>query len=89
MAKITAPLSSSPVPQKAKKEPTLLTLPQALNLVIDGKKIARYEWESPDVWCSLEGDMLCIFRGDTDKQFHHWSINDGDLLAQDWMEVER
>lgn len=84
-------ISKSLVPQTKKedlsKKPQY-TLPQALNYVIDGKKITRYEWDNPEIYCYLKGDMLVIYRGDTDKKDYAWSINDGDLLAIDWLVLE-
>jgi hypothetical protein len=82
-------ISRSPIPQTEEvKEVVKMTLPQALNEVIDGKKITRYEWDNKEVYGHLFGEWLCIFRGDTDKQNHVWNINDGDLLAIDWIVIE-
>lgn len=74
--------TTSPIPTVSKKE-ELLTLPQALNEVIDGKKITRLAWNN-DHYCLLKDNYLELYR---EGKFHQWIINDGDLLAIDWIVV--
>lgn len=70
----------SPVPQK--KE-VLLTFPEAMQAIIDGKKIARKEWGNED-YCFLDGQWLSIRRNGV---IHPWQVNDGDMLGIDWFIV--
>lgn len=75
----------SPVPKK----PTIMTmvnqmtLPDALREVVRGKSITRVGWMNND-WCELRDSWLMIRR---DNVWHRWIINDGDLLADDWVVV--
>lgn len=74
--------TTSPVPAVSSK-PEQLTLPQALNEVIDGKKITRIAWNN-DHYCLLKEGFLELYR---DSKFYQWIVNEGDLLAIDWVVV--
>jgi hypothetical protein len=54
----------------------------ALNAVAAGKKIARMEWENKEEYGFLRATILHIFR---DGAEHVWRVNDGDILATDWV----
>ena len=69
----------SPVPNKL--TPKTLGFPMAMAEVIDGKRIARQEWGNAD-YCLLKDGWLMICR---DGKFHQWLVNDGDMLATDWI----
>lgn len=75
--------NKSPVPTVT-KSPDLLSLPDALREVMNGKKISKLEWKTNDIYCGLVDNFLMIFRGDQDSKWHSWSINDGDLFGSDW-----
>ena len=63
-----------------------LTFPTALEHVINGMKIARYEWGGdPDEYVTRHKEWLCIHHaGEPKDQFHALLVSDGDLLADDW-----
>jgi hypothetical protein len=66
--------------------PLLLTFPQAMQAVIDNDaRITRREWDDPETWCELRGQWLMIRRFGT---WSTWQINDGDMLADDWYEMD-
>lgn len=73
---------TSPVPKKT--APKLLTFPQALNQLIDEKKITRVEWNDPQEYGILHDKFLCIH---TKGKLHSWLVSESDLLAIDWMVV--
>lgn len=84
--------TSSPVPRKVSPAvPTQIegmTFPKALEYLIDGKKITRIAWGRNDIFGLLRNAELQIYRGDTDKEFHVWAVNEGDLVSFDWIVLE-
>jgi hypothetical protein len=62
-----------------------LTFPDAMREVINGNRITRLEWNDENVFCLLRDTFLMIY---INNQFHTWKINDGDLLATDWVVLE-
>lgn len=70
----------SPLPKK-QANLNLLTFPQALNKVIDGKTITRVEWEDKEEYGLLRNSFLEIH---TKGKFHQWIVSEGDLIAIDW-----
>lgn len=70
---------TSPTPSKKR-----LTFPQAIEKIIEGKKITRVSWNAVD-YGVLEDTFLTIYRNGTP---HRWLVNDGDLLATDWVVVK-
>jgi hypothetical protein len=75
--------NTSPLPQP-KADPVLLSFPDAMKEVIDGKSVTRKEWNNND-YCFLEGPWLSISRN---GKIHQWVVNDGDMTAYDWFVVE-
>lgn len=70
----------SPTPKKVEEQQ--LSFFDALREVSNGKKITRVEWNNPNSYGYFKDGLLMIHLIDTD---HTWIINDGDLLAIDWM----
>ncbi len=68
-------------PTKAKKK--MMTLPKALEHVIAGKKITKLEWKNKHTYIALSEEKLLFLYIDGKK--HQWTINDGDLLGEDWV----
>ena len=68
----------SPNPQEAQ---VLMNFPDALAELIKGSKITRVAWKNED-YCVLADGWLSIKR---DDKFFVWKVNDGDLLAVDWV----
>lgn len=63
----------------------LITFPEAMQAVIDGKNITKAEWDSPDIFCNLESERLkiCIH-----GVFHDWIISEADMMGTDWEVLE-
>jgi len=71
---------SSPVIVK----PIEMDFPEALRVVIEGKKITKLDWENRDTYISLRGGFLSLYQ---DGKWHRLLVSDGDLLGQDWVTV--
>jgi len=79
-------LSQSPVPPKkeSNKIVTNLSFPNAIQAIINGKKVRRVEWSSLKEYGLLKDNFLMIHRN---GKFHTWIVSEGDLLAIDWVIV--
>lgn len=75
---------ASPTPKKKKQ--VLMTFPQALNELIDGKKISRVEWADTDEYFLLNTEYLSVHHSSDDK-VHQLLVREADLLAIDWIVV--
>jgi hypothetical protein len=62
-------------------KPETMDFPDAIRQLINGKRIARVEWHNAD-YGVLRNGWLTIFR---DGTFHTWLVNDGDLMADDFI----
>jgi len=71
--------STSPVPKKEK----LLTFPEAMQAVIDGKKITKKEWGNYAFLAMINNGRLQLQK--PNGKFYDWIVNDGDLLGEDWI----
>lgn len=73
-------VSASP---SAKPKPVALySFPDAISQLIQGKKIHRQNWPASE-FCLLKDGFLMIEKNGS----HRWLVNDGDLLATDWVAV--
>ena len=75
--------SVSPLPLAKKEESVKLTFPQALNQVIDGKKITKSEWNNSDFFILLREGKLELHK--PDGKFYDLIISEGDLIGIDWV----
>ena len=73
----------TPLPKVPGKAMTM-SFPDAMQEIIFGNKVARLEWQNGD-YCFLKDSWLTIFTKDA---FHTWTVNDGDMMAQDWVVVK-
>lgn len=73
-------VSRSPLP---KKKPEPMSFPQAIQAVMDKKKITRREWADSRIYGFLNGEVLSLHKED-DKNYQ-WIVSEGDLMAGDWM----
>ena len=76
-------ISQSPTPQETV---TIMDFPQAILQIIKGKKITKLEWNNPQIYCILKDTFLMIHT--IDNQFHTWTINEGDLIGNDYITIE-
>lgn len=79
-------ITKSPILSKNVKKVNLLTFPQALNEVIDGRKITKQEWDNAEYYGELKDGYLMLHK--PDGKYYQWLINDGDLLGFDWLVIE-
>ena len=69
----------SPVPQAST---TTYSFPEAMEEVLKGRRITRLEWGTNDEYGLLKDGWLMIF---LKGELHKWIVNDGDMLAHDWV----
>ena len=51
-----------------------------------GHKVTRVEWENEKEYGLLTLGWLCIHHAkDPEAKFHTWKVNEGDLVAEDWI----
>lgn len=78
--------SQSPIPSvKSVKVGVGLSFPDAIEMLIGGKKIARTEWSDKEEYGLLKDNFLMIHRND---KFHTWIVSEGDMLAIDWVIIK-
>ncbi len=70
-------------PTKILAEITKLNFFDALKEVAEGKKITRIEWNNIKIYGFLNQDILSLHK--KDGKNYQWIINEGDLLAEDWV----
>ncbi len=70
-------------PNKNLVEITKLNFFEALKEVVEGKRITRTEWSNIKVYGFLNKDILSLHK--KDGKNYQWVINEGDLLAKDWV----
>lgn len=73
----------TPAPQ-AQAESETMAFPEAIRMIIEGKKVRRLSWGQVDDYGFLKDSWLTIF---TKGNFHTWNVNDGDLEGLDWVIV--
>ena len=76
--------NQSPVPKSQLS--INLNFSKAIQEVINGKKITRVEWNNAGIYGFLNGNVLSLHK--LDNKNYQWIINDGDLLANDWMVIK-
>lgn len=69
----------SPVNQKT------MDFPEAIQEVINGRKVTKLEWDDPTIYVYLTGGFLSIRKEDG---LHRLLLSDGDLLGTDWVTAD-
>jgi len=84
----TTNVGTSPVPRTS---PTVvevkkitMTFAQALDALVDGKKVRRLDWEDEGFYLELFKEELIVYRPD-DKQRHPLIVSLGDITREDWV----
>jgi hypothetical protein len=79
-----AEVMTSPLPKKieVKDADPMMTFPQAMEAVIDGKKVTRKEWEDVDSYGIMKDGFLIIHRDGKDFQ---WLVSEADMVASDYI----
>ena len=60
-----------------------MTFMDALQAVIDGKRVTKLEWHDDNAYCELRNGHLQLHK--SDGRWYDWIINDGDLAGTDWI----
>lgn len=71
----------SPTPTK-KQDARMLSFGEAMELVKDGKRITKLEWNNIEEYGVLKDGWLMIVRS---GKFYTWTISDGDLMGTDYI----
>jgi len=74
--------SVSPVVEGEK----LMEFPEAMKLVIDGKKVTRLEWKNEKIYFVLHDGRLRICGAD--GKFADLIVRDGDMMGTDYIIVK-
>ena len=80
--------SPSKRPQKdTPKEETSapMNFSSAINMVVNGKKISKLEWNNREEYGVLKDGFLMLHK--PDDQFYKWIISEGDLMGTDWIVI--
>ena len=77
--------SMTPRPVKVIEGNVVMTFPDAIKQLTDGKKIARMAWKPAEDYGLLKDGVLMLW---IDGAFKRWLVNDGDLTADDWIIIE-
>ncbi len=72
----------SPTPSRIADE-IHLSFYDALKVVTDGKKITKIEWENPEIYGFLDGEILKLHKDDGKN--YQWIVSEGDLIGNDWI----
>ena len=75
-------VSKSPVPKK-KEEKKPMGFPQAIQAVMDKKKVTRREWDDNRIYGFLNGEILSLHK--EDNKNYQWIVSEGDMMAGDWI----
>lgn len=73
--------TSSPVVKKGPEE-KLLTFAQAVEFLLDNRKITKKEWNNSEIYGQLIGDELRLHK---ENVFYQWILSYGDLSGDDFV----
>lgn len=75
--------SESPV---VKKDKVIgMDFPEAIRKMIAGERVTRISWDDDTSYGQMKDGFLMIF---IKGEMHKWIVNDGDMLAEDWIVVK-
>jgi hypothetical protein len=62
-----------------------MTFTEAIDAMMDGKRLTRKEWNDKRHYCLMKDYILQIHKaGEAEETIHPWIINDGDIVGEDW-----
>lgn len=65
-----------------------MTFSQAIERVIDEKRITRLSWGDKRSYYLLKDGLFQLHKaGEAEEVTHPFALNDGDMLAIDWIEL--
>lgn len=78
-------VQSSPLPKKIEvKDEDTLTFPQAMEAVIEGKRVTKKEWDDVDSYGVMKDGYLIIHR---DGKDHQWLVSEADMVGKDFIVI--
>jgi hypothetical protein len=80
-------LTHSPVPKPILDADIIksMTFFEALEKVLEGKRITKLEWDDKRHYGILEEEILQLHKaGEKEETLHPWIISNGDLSGDDW-----
>lgn len=81
-------ISHSPLPKPVLDADVIKTMTffEALEKVLDGKRITKLEWKDKRHYGILKEEMLQLHKaGEKEDLLHPWIISNGDLSGDDWI----
>lgn len=77
--------AKSPLPKAKAKEIKKMSFPEAIQAVIEGKKVTKLEWDNSNIYLLLKDGYLRIhtLKGDFDVL----AVSEGDLIGKDYVEL--
>ena len=78
-------ITSSPTPKKVETTKEQMTFPQAIEKIIEGKRIHKLEWKDKAYSAFLNGEFLSLHK--PDGKNYKWIINEGDLIGTDYIVI--
>ena len=75
---------TSPVPPK-KRDARQLTFFQALEEVLNTRRITKLEWADENIYCFLVNEHLSIY---INNKIQDWIVSEADMQGTDWVVLE-
>ena len=75
--------TSPKVEETTQLNQTPINFPQAMEKVIEGKKVHKLEWEDRTYYGFLNGEFLSLHK--SDGKNYKWIVNAGDLNGTDYI----
>lgn len=80
-------MDQSPLPGQETEKVETFNFGEALKNAAAGLKIRRIEWEDQkDTYGLIQGDVLMVYK---EGKYYSWTISKKDILATDWIVVEK
>ena len=83
--KATSPKKKNTV----RKLPPDLTFPQAMEAIIDGKRVSKREWADPERYGFVNNNEqgIAVLSLHQDGKNNQWIVSWGDMTGNDWFVV--
>ena len=70
--------------QKQIKKEELFNFPDAMKMIILGKKVTKKEWNNTKIYGFMKDGRLML---QEENKIGYWSITDGDVMGDDWFVI--
>lgn len=77
-------MNHSPIikPSRDFIRPPEMKFTEAMQAIIDGKRVTKREWANDDIYGILKDGFLMLHKAD--DKFYQWIVSEGDLTGEDW-----